>query len=78
MMTFPLRLTFALLRYGAMTSAGGAAEGLAADGGSLGTPAAGWTSAAGARARAALSHGAVTNLFARSVRDYTRQHACPR
>ena len=58
-----------------MTSVGGAAEGLAADSGSRGTPAAGWTSAAGARARAADPHGDVTDLFARSVRDYARQHA---
>jgi hypothetical protein len=57
-----------------MTSVGGAAEGLAADGGSLGTPAASWASA-GASARAAHPHGDVTDLFARSVRDYAHQHA---
>lgn len=58
-----------------MTSVRGAAEGLAADGGSLGTQAAGWTSAAGTRTRAAHSRGAVTDLFARSIRDYARQYA---
>ncbi len=58
-----------------MTSVGGATEGLAADGGSRGTPATGWASAAGSRTRAADSRGAVTDLFARSLRDYARQHA---
>jgi SAM-dependent methyltransferase len=63
-----------------MTSVRGAAEGLAADGGPLGTgslgnQAAGWTSAAGTRTRAAHSRGAVTDLFARSIRDYARQYA---
>jgi SAM-dependent methyltransferase len=72
MMTFPPRLTFALLRYSAMTSVGRAAEGLPADGGARGTQAAGRTSA-GARTRAAHARGAVTDLFARSIRDYARQ-----
>jgi SAM-dependent methyltransferase len=62
-----------------MSSVGGAADGLAADGGpldtgSLGTQAAGRRSAAGARAQAAQVHGAVSDLFARALLDYARQH----
>jgi len=57
-----------------MTSAGVQRTGSRPDGGPLGTQAAGWTSAA-TRARAARSHRDVTDLFARSVRDYARQHA---
>lgn len=57
-----------------MTSVGGSAEGFAADGGSLDTQPTGWTSAAGTRTRAAHLHGAVTDLFARSIYNYARQH----
>jgi SAM-dependent methyltransferase len=62
-----------------MSSVGGAADGLTADGGSLstgslGNQTAGRRSAAGARARAAQVHGGVTDLFARALRDYARQH----
>jgi hypothetical protein len=57
-----------------MTPVGGAAEGFTADGGPLESQPAGWTSAAGAHARAAHAHGDVTDLFARSIRDYARQH----
>lgn len=57
-----------------MTSVGGSAEGFAADGGSLGTQPTGWTSVAGARTRAAHMHGTVTDLFARSIYNYARQH----
>ena len=57
-----------------MTSVGGSAEGFAADGSSLGTQPTGWTSAAGTRTRAAHLHGTVTDLFARSIYNYARQH----
>jgi SAM-dependent methyltransferase len=57
-----------------MTSVGGSADGFAAEGGPLGTQQAGWTSAAGARARAAHAHRAATDLFARSIYNYARQH----
>src|SRR5438067_8056701 len=57
-----------------MTSAGGSAHGFAADGSPLGTQQAGWTSAAGARARAAHAHRAATDLFARSIYHYARAH----
>jgi SAM-dependent methyltransferase len=57
-----------------MTPVGGAAEGFTADGSPLEGQPAGWTSAAGAHARAAHAHGDVTDLFARSIRDYARQH----
>jgi SAM-dependent methyltransferase len=63
-----------------LAAAGGLAAdaGLAADGGSrntAGTQAAGWTSAAGARTRAAHAHGDVSDLFARSVRDFATARA---
>ena len=57
-----------------MTSVGGSADGFAADGSSLGTQPTGWTSVAGTRTRAAHLHGTVTDLFARSVYNYARQH----
>ena len=57
-----------------MTSVGGSAEGFAADGGSLGTQPTDWTSAAGTRTRAAHLHGTVSDLFARSIYNYARQH----
>jgi SAM-dependent methyltransferase len=57
-----------------MTSVGGSAEGFAADGSSLGTQPADWTSAAGTRTRAAHLHGTVSDLFARSIYNYARQH----
>jgi SAM-dependent methyltransferase len=66
-----------------MSSVGGAADGLTADGGSLGTgslgnqlgnQAAGRRSTAGARARTAQVHGGVSDLFARALRDYAHQH----
>lgn len=57
-----------------MTSVGGSADGFAADGGSLDTQPAGWTSVTGARTRAARLHGTVTDLFARSIYNYARQH----
>jgi SAM-dependent methyltransferase len=57
-----------------MTSVGGSAEGFATDGSSLGTQPTGWTSVAGARTRAAHLHGTVTDLFARSIYNYARQH----
>jgi len=57
-----------------MTSVGGSAEGFAADGSSLGTQPADWTSAACTRTRAAHLHGAVSDLFARSIYNYGRQH----
>jgi SAM-dependent methyltransferase len=64
----------AALRYGGMSSVSGAAEGLAAESGSPVDQAAGRRSAAGAHARAAHPRGALSGLFARSVRDYARQH----
>lgn len=57
-----------------MTSVGGSADGFAAEGGSLGTQPTGWTSVAGTRTRAAHLHGTVTDLFARSIDSYARQH----
>jgi len=57
-----------------MTSVGGSADGFAAEGGSLGTQPTGWTSVAGTRTRAAHLHGTVTDLFARSIDNYARQH----
>jgi SAM-dependent methyltransferase len=57
-----------------MTSVGGSADGFAADGSSLGTQPTGWTSVAGTRTRAAHLHGTVTDLFARSIYNYARQH----
>lgn len=57
-----------------MTSVGGSAEGFAADGSSLGTQPTDWTSVAGTRTRAAHVHGSVTDLFARSIYNYARQH----
>jgi SAM-dependent methyltransferase len=57
-----------------MTSVGGSAEGFAADGSSLGTQPADWTSAAGTRTRAAHLHGTVSDLFAQSIYNYARQH----
>jgi len=57
-----------------MTSVGGSAEGFAADGSSLGTQPADWTSAAGTRTRAAHLHGTVSDMFARSIYNYGRQH----
>lgn len=57
-----------------MTSVGGSAEGFAADGSPLGTQPTGWTSVAGTHARAAHLHGTVTDLFARSIYNYARQH----
>jgi Methyltransferase domain len=57
-----------------MTSVGGSAEGFAADGSSLGTQPTDWTSVAGTRTRAAHLHGTVTDLFARSIYNYARQH----
>jgi len=57
-----------------MTSVRGAADGLAANSGPRGTQAAGWTSAAGARARAAHARGDVSDLFARSIRDFAHAH----
>jgi SAM-dependent methyltransferase len=57
-----------------MTSVGGSAEGFAADGGSLGTQPTGWTSVTPTRTRAANLHGTVTDLFARSMYNYARQH----
>jgi SAM-dependent methyltransferase len=47
-----------------MSSVGGAADGLTA----------GHRSTAGARARTAQVHGGVSDLFARALRDYARQH----
>jgi len=58
-----------------MTSARGAAEGLAAGVGAPASRRAGRTSAAEARAQADASGEAGAGLFARSVRDYARQHA---
>jgi SAM-dependent methyltransferase len=57
-----------------MSSVSGAADGIAADGGSPEAQAAGWTPAAGSLARAAASRGGLSDLFARSIRDYARQH----
>jgi SAM-dependent methyltransferase len=57
-----------------MTSVGGSAEGFAADGSSLDTQPTGWTSVTGTRTRAARLHGTVTDLFARSMYNYARQH----
>ena len=57
-----------------MTSVGGSADGFAADGGSLGTQPTGWTSVTDTRTRAARLHGTVTDLFARSIYNYARQH----
>jgi SAM-dependent methyltransferase len=57
-----------------MTSVGGSADGFAADGSSLGTQPTGWTSVTDTRARAAHLHGTVTDLFARSIYNYARQH----
>src|SRR5215469_3686665 len=57
-----------------MSSVGGSADGFAADGSSLGTQPTGWTSVADTRTRAAHLHGTVTDLFARSVYNYARQH----
>ena len=57
-----------------MTSVGGSADGFAAEGSSLGTQPTGWTSVAGTRTRAAHLHGTVTDLFARSIDNYARQH----
>lgn len=57
-----------------MSSVSGAAEGIAADGGSPEAPAADWTSAAGSRARAAGPRAGESHLFTRSVHDYARQH----
>jgi SAM-dependent methyltransferase len=57
-----------------MSSVSGAAEGLAADSGSPATQAVDRKSAAGTHARAAHPRGALSDLFARSVRDYARQH----
>jgi SAM-dependent methyltransferase len=57
-----------------MTSVGGSAGRYAADGSSLGTQPTDWTSAAGTRTRAAHLHGTVSDLFARSIYNYARQH----
>jgi len=57
-----------------MTSVGGSADGFAADGSSLGTQPTGWTSVTDTRTRAARLHGTVTDLFARSIYNYARQH----
>src|SRR5262249_41848995 len=57
-----------------MTSVGGSADGFAADGSSLGTQPAGWTSVTDTRTRAAHLHRTVTDLFARSIYNYARQH----
>ena len=57
-----------------MTSVGGSAGRFAADGSSLGTQPTDWTSAAGTRTRAAHLHGTVSDLFARSIYNYARQH----
>jgi SAM-dependent methyltransferase len=57
-----------------MSSVSGAADGLAADSGSPATQAAGRMSAAGTGARAASPRGVLSGLFARSVRNYARQH----
>jgi SAM-dependent methyltransferase len=57
-----------------MTSAGGAAEGLAPDGGSLASQAAGRAAAASTAPLTAPARGDVTDMFARSVRDFARQH----
>jgi SAM-dependent methyltransferase len=57
-----------------MTSVGGSADGFAADGSSLGTQPTDWTSVVGTRTRAARLHGTVTDLFARSIYNYARQH----
>lgn len=57
-----------------MTSVGGSADGFATDGSSLGTQPTGWTSVTDTRTRAAHLHGAVTDLFSRSIYNYARQH----
>ena len=57
-----------------MSSVSGAAKGLAAESGSPAAQAAGWTPAAGTHARAAHLRGALSDLFARSVRGYAHQH----
>jgi Methyltransferase domain len=58
-----------------MSSASGAAEGLAADNGWPASQAAGRAPAAAAHAQAAPSREPRTGLFARSVRGYAREHA---
>jgi SAM-dependent methyltransferase len=61
-----------------MSSVSGAAGGIAADGGSpeaqAATQAAEWKSAAGSRTRAAHVRSGRSDMFARSILDYARQH----
>jgi SAM-dependent methyltransferase len=57
-----------------MSSVSGAADGIAANGGSPEAQAADWTPAAGSLARAAGPRAGLSDLFARSIRDYARQH----
>jgi SAM-dependent methyltransferase len=57
-----------------MSSVSGAADGIAADGGSPEPQAADWASAAGSRVKAAQPRAGRSDLFARSIRDYGRQH----
>src|SRR5215472_12226513 len=57
-----------------MTSVGGSADDFAADGSSLGTQPTGWASVTDTRTRAAHLHGTVSDLFARSIYNYARQH----
>ncbi|HEY3733300.1 MAG TPA: class I SAM-dependent methyltransferase [Streptosporangiaceae bacterium] len=57
-----------------MSSVSSAAESLAAESGSPGAHAAGWPAVAGIRARAAYPREGLTDLFARCIGEYVRQH----
>ena len=57
-----------------MSSVSGAADGIAANGGSPDAQAADWTPAAGSKAAAAGPRAGLSDLFARSIRGYARQH----
>jgi SAM-dependent methyltransferase len=57
-----------------MSLVSGAADGIAADGGSPEPQAADWTSAAGSRAGAAQPRAGLSDLFVHAIRDYGRQH----
>jgi SAM-dependent methyltransferase len=57
-----------------MSSVSGAADGIAASGGSPEAQAADWTPAAGSKVAAAGPRAGLSDLFARSIRDYARQH----
>lgn len=57
-----------------MSSVSGAAQGIAADGGSPEAHSVGWTPAAGTRSRATQPRAGASGLFARSILEYARTH----